>query len=272
MSAADREAALQDDIFPVTLGVCLDAEAIWLAIDPASVDRPAHLSHGSFEVEEGLAPFLALLDRHQVRATFFVPGSTAERYPDAVRKIRDAGHELGAHNYTHRTPLKLSPAEEREELVRGLDALERITGLRPITWRSPSWEWTPATHDILLSEGIAISTNFHDRLGPYRHHDDGAPLPLVELPVQWHLSDAIYFMHGGRMERVVRTAAEVHDLWMEEFEGLYDWPDAFFHLTLHVGLMAQPGRLRMLDRLLSTLKGRQRVRFMPACEIARRVR
>src|SRR6185436_17938915 len=126
---------------------------------------------------------------------------------------------IASHGYSHRSPVNMPVAEEREELVRGIDALEHLIDYRPRTWRSPSWEWSRHTLDLLLEEGITVSTNFHDRARPYRHIRDGAPLRLVELPVQWHLADAPYFMHGGRMERVVRTAAEVEDLWKEEFVG-----------------------------------------------------
>lgn len=257
--------------FPVVFGICLDAEAIWLGINAENARRPAQLSHGAYEIREGLTPLLAALDRNNVPATFFAPGITADRYPDAIRQIRDAGHELGAHNYLHRSPVGLSVDEERTELVRGIESIERIAGTRPVTWRSPSWDWTEATLDLLLAEGIAVSTNFHDRAGPYRHMRDDTALPLVELPVQWHLADAPYFIHGGRMERVVRTAAEVEQLWTEEFLGHYDWPGAFFHLTLHVQLIAQPGRLRMLERFIRSMAEFPRVRFMTSADVARTV-
>lgn len=259
---------MQQKIFPVVLGICLDAEAIWLSINPDNARRPSQLSHGAYAVREGLTPLLDLLDRHRVPATFFIPGLTADRYPHAVAAIHERGHEIGGHGYNHLSPVNLSREEERDELVRGHDAIERIIGRRPTTWRSPSWEWSEHTLDLILAEGITVSTNFHDRAGPYRHSRDGVALPLVELPVQWHLADAPYFMHGGRMERVIRTAAEVEQLWREEFLGHYDWPDAFFHLTLHVQLIAQPGRLRMLDRLIAFMAGHARVAFMTSRDVA----
>ncbi|MGE4337066.1 MAG: polysaccharide deacetylase family protein [Pigmentiphaga sp.] len=257
--------------FPVVFGICLDAEAIWLAINPANQARPAHLSHGTFEIREGLAALLSLLRKHDVPATFFVPGMTARRYPDAVRLIADHGHELGSHSETHRSPIGLSFEEERQELRLGIEAIETLTGARPCTWRSPSWDWSDHTLDLLLAEGVTVSTNFHDSVAPYRHQQDGRPLPLVELPVQWHLADAPYFIHGGRMERVIRSSAEVERIWLEEFEGSYHWPGAFFHLTLHVQLIAMPGRLRMLDRLIATLKRHPRTEFMTSATLAARV-
>lgn len=260
-----------DPDFPVVLGICLDAEAIWLGINPDNAQRPAHLSHGSFEIHEGLAPLLDLLDSCRIHTTFFVPGLTIERYPAAVREIHRRGHELGSHGYSHRSPVGMSVEQERDELVRGIELVERTAGVRPVTWRSPSWDWSLNTLDLLLEQGVGVSTNFHDRLGPYRHQRDGRPLPLVELPVQWHLADAPYFIHGGRMERVLRTAAEVEQLWTEEFDGLYEWPGAFFHLTLHVQLIAHPGRLKMLHRFLRYMQTRPRTCFLRSDALAARV-
>jgi peptidoglycan/xylan/chitin deacetylase (PgdA/CDA1 family) len=257
--------------FPVVLGICLDAEAIWLGINPDNIHRPAHLSHGTYEIHEGLAPMLDLLDAHGVASTFFVPGITAERYPDAVREIHRRGHEIASHGWSHRSIVGMAPEQEVQELVSGINLLHEITGERPTTWRSASWDWTVNTLDILLDHGVQTSTNFHDRLRPYRHAREGQPVALVELPVQWHLADAPYFIHGGRMERVLRTAAEVETLWREEFDGLYDWPGTFFHLTLHPQLIAHPGRLRMLDRFLHHMKSRPRTRFMRCDELAHTV-
>lgn len=254
--------------FPVVLGICLDAEAIWLGRQPENARRPVLLSHGAFAIREALPRLLDLLDAHRISATFFVPGITAERYPDAVREIHRRGHELGSHGYGHKPVASLSPEEEKAELVRGIDALERVVAYRPVTWRSPSWEWSDRTLDLLLDAGVTVSANFHDRVRPYRHERNGHPLPLVELPVQWHLADAPYFMYGGQIGRVIRSAHDVQRIWEEEFDGLYSWPGAFFHLTLHVQLIGHAGRLNMLDRFIHRMGERRGVVFLRCCDLA----
>jgi peptidoglycan/xylan/chitin deacetylase (PgdA/CDA1 family) len=253
---------------PVVFGICLDAEAIWVGRQADNADRPVLLSHGAFAVKEGLSRLLDLLDMHGVCATFFVPGMTADRYPDAVRDIHHCGHELGSHGYGHRPIAQLSADEEKTELVRGIDALEKIVGYRPLTWRSPSWEWSERTFDLLLEAGVSVSANFHDRVRPYRHERDGKPLPLVELPVQWHLADAPYFMYGGQIGRAIRSARAAQEIWQEEFDGLCAWPGAFFHLTLHVQLIGHPGRLRMLDRFIRHIKQQKNAVFMCCRDLA----
>jgi len=254
--------------FPVVFGIDLDAEAIWLGRRPENSQRPVLLSHGSFAIREGLFPLLALLEENGIRATFYIPGITAERYPDAVREIAKRGHEIGSHGYGHRSVLLLSVEEEESELVRGMESLRAITGVMPTTWRSPSWEWSNHTLQLLLDHGVKVSTNFHDRVRPYRHERDGKPVPLVELPVQWHLADAPFFSYGGEIGRVIRPAVDALTVWQDEFDGLYEWSGAFYHLTLHVQLIAHPGRLRMLARHIQHIKSHSRVRFMTAAELA----
>jgi peptidoglycan/xylan/chitin deacetylase (PgdA/CDA1 family) len=256
------------DKFPVVFGICLDAEAIWIGKAPDNAKRPVLLSHGAFAIKEGLTPLLDLLDEHGIGATFFVPGMTADRYPEAVAAIHKRGHELGSHGHGHRPPASLDADQERAELVRGIDSLAKVAGYRPATWRSPSWEWSDRTLNLLLDEGITVSANFHDRARPYRHERDGQKLPLVELPVQWHLADAPYFMYGGQIGRVIRSAADAEEVWKEEFTGLYGWPGTFFHLTLHVQLIGHPGRLRMLDHFIRFIKDHPRATFLRCREVA----
>jgi peptidoglycan/xylan/chitin deacetylase (PgdA/CDA1 family) len=258
------------DAFPVVFGICLDAEAIWFNKIGAGEHRPVLLSNGGYAIREGLDPLLGLLDEHGIGATFFVPGVTADRYPDAVRQIQARGHELASHTYGHMTAVGTTREEEQKDLVAGIDALERITGERPQTWRSASWEITENTIDLLIEAGITVSANFHDTSRPYRHERDGAPLPLVELPVQWHLADAPYFLYDGALPgRMPRSAATAYELWHEEFTGACeDRPGSFFHLTLHVQLIGHPGRLRMLDRFIRAIKEQPRARFMTCAEVA----
>jgi peptidoglycan-N-acetylglucosamine deacetylase len=259
------------DFYPVAIGICLDAEAIWTGQNPEAINRPCMLSQGAFAVKEGLHPLLDVLERVGARATFYVPGVTAERYPDAVRAIQGRGHELASHTYAHRSVVLMSPEEERDDLLRGLDVLAAITGERARTWRSASWEFSAHTLDYLLEAGVTASANFHDRLRPYRHEKDGKPVKVVELPVQWHLADAPYFRYGGQVGRVLQSAAAVEAIWTEEFDGLYDMPGTFYHPTLHVQFIGHPGRLRMLERHLNYVKSRPGVSFLTAQDVAARV-
>lgn len=255
------------------LGICLDAEALWLGKVPPGSYRPVLFSHGQYALYEGLEPLLALLTRHGIHTSFFVPGITALRYPDALRQIRDDGHELGSHGMHHTTPIGMDREDERKELLGGIEAVEKVTGARAVTWRSPSWEITENTMSLLHEAGVEVSANFQDRSRPYLHSAKDGETPIVELPVHWHLADAPYFLYGGLPGRVIRPAIDAEQVWREEFDGLrLDRPGSFFHLTLHVQLIGHPGRLKMLDRLLTYMLEHEDVRFCTCRELADDVR
>jgi len=101
----------------------VDAESAVLFADPSSAGRMSVMSHQAYGPVTGVPRLLALLERHGVRSTFFVPGYTALRYPDTVRKIADAGHELACHGFLHETLVGVDRETEAGYLDRGLDAL-----------------------------------------------------------------------------------------------------------------------------------------------------
>jgi hypothetical protein len=106
----------------------LDGEEVWIA-DMQAARRPGVLSQGTYGPKVAVPLILDILRRHQVAATFFVPGRVAERHPGAVRAILADRHEVGHHRYTHRSPADLSAAEEASELVAGrLPLLDELIG------------------------------------------------------------------------------------------------------------------------------------------------
>ena len=141
--------------------VCLtfDFDAISIWIGPMGAPSPSMISGGEFGVV-GVERVLRLLARERRPATFFIPGHTADTYPDSVRAIVAAGHEVGHHGYLHENPVALESAErEREVLERGLAALDRAAGVRPIGYRSPAWDNSPQTIGLLLEYGFRYESS-----------------------------------------------------------------------------------------------------------------
>lgn len=103
---------------------------------------------------DDIPEILDILDRYGVRATFFVVGVWAEQHPDAVRQIYARGHEIGNHSYSHRLPSQSTEAQLREEITRCSDAVERITGERPILYRAPSGDYTDAVVRVVEDMGM----------------------------------------------------------------------------------------------------------------------
>jgi peptidoglycan/xylan/chitin deacetylase (PgdA/CDA1 family) len=240
-----------------------DAEEVWLAEDRANERRPGVLSQGTYGAKVAVPLILELLARHDLTATFFVPGRVAERHPQRVHEIVTAGHEIGLHGYTHRSPSDLLRDEEDDELSQTLSVL-RAFGTEPLGYRSPSWDFSAATLDLLAGHGLLYSSNMMDDIRPYRH-DNG----LIELPVQWLLDDAPHFWFDAQSswDKKISTPSEVRELWETEFVALRRL-GALCVLTLHPQFIGRPSRLEMLDGLLTLMASHDDVWIAPARDIA----
>lgn len=250
----------------VVVSFDVDGEEVWIGEDPANEHRPGVLSQGAYGPRVAVPLILDLLHRHGLPATFFVPGRVAERYPHRVEQILAAGYEVAHHGWTHTSPLKLTPEQEEDELVRGLEVL-RSLGADVVGYRSPAWELSPVTLGLLQRHGLRYSSNLMDDVRPYRHdgHD------VVELPVHWTLDDAPHFWFSlASWDRTIRTSAEVRALWEEEYLGMADL-GGLFMLTTHPQIIGRPGRLRMLDGFLAWLRDQPGSRFSTARDVAARV-
>ena len=253
----------------VTLTFDLDAETVWWSDPETMTGNPSSLSHGRYGPEVAVPKILALLKRHDVRATFFIPSWVAERYPQAVRSIAGAGHEIGAHGVKHISPLQLTPDQEAETFAESIRVLDRIAGKRPIGYRAPSWAFSDVTLKLAARSGFLYSSNLMDADEPYVHDD---PPGLVELPVSWVLDDAPFFWFDeDSWNKTIHSAAAVEAIWQEEFSAAYD-NGGYVNLTMHPQITGRPARLKMLDDLIGWMKGHEGVWMTTGSAVAGYVR
>lgn len=140
----------------------------------ASVIRPDHWDRYDCRVERNTHQILKLAASADTRGTFFVLGWIAERYPNLVREIRSAGHEIGCHSYWHQLVYDLGPKRFRADLIKARDALEAITGESVRLYRSPSFSITRESLwalEILVEEGFTTDSSIY----PIRHDRYGIP-------------------------------------------------------------------------------------------------
>ena len=233
----------------------------------------AALSRGEFGAV-AVPRILELLERHDIPATFFVPGHTALAYPDLVRRIAGAGHELGHHGWVHEGLSRLDPAKEIEYLVRGLEALDRTTGLRPNGYRAPGVDVSVHTVDILLEHGFLYDASFSGSdFEPYylRHGDRfpsdgeyvfGESVDLVGIPFSWGLSDFQYFEFVPGVTVRQDTPSAVYEIWHGELEWAHaNVPGGVYDLTMHPQAIGRGHRLVMLERLIEAAKALDGVVF-----------
>ena len=250
------------------LSICLtfDFDALSPWVLEMAGGNVAALSRGEFGAV-AVPRILALLERHQVPATFFVPGHTALAYPDLVRRIRDAGHELGHHGWVHEPLSQLEPAAERELLQRGLDALDRVAGVRPRGYRAPSVDVSPSTVDILLEHGFLYDASFSgsdfepyylrrgDAFPPDGPYVFGESVDLVGIPFSWGLSDFQYFEFVPGVTPRQDPPSAVYEIWSGELEWAHrNAPGGVYDLCMHPQAIGRGHRLVMLERLIGAAK------------------
>jgi polysaccharide deacetylase family protein (PEP-CTERM system associated) len=149
----------------------------------AGINRDAWDGY-EFRVERNTMRILEILAERGVRATFFVLGWVAERYPGLVREISAAGHELASHGYGHEHIYSLKPSEFRADVVRSKNHLEDLIGEPIRGYRAPSFSITDWAVPILQEVGFeydssVVQTIAHDRYGRLDGMDAGKPIVLL---------------------------------------------------------------------------------------------
>jgi len=248
----------------------LDAESGFLASDPENANRPGLLSQGKYGPKVGIYRLLELLERKGVPATLFVPGWVAERYPQAVQTAASAGWEIAHHGYTHTPPTTQSREEEADSMKRGIEAITTITGRPPVGYRSPSWDFSANTLELLAENGFLYSSNMMDDDAPYLHQISSSQGPIVELPVQWILDDAPFFLFRSPYTRPISALSTAYEAWAEEFKGLYAEREQnkCYVLTMHPFISGRPGRVRLLEQLIDLIQQHKDSAFYTCEEVA----
>ncbi|HUG16182.1 MAG TPA: hypothetical protein VMM78_14325 [Thermomicrobiales bacterium] len=148
-------------------------------------------------------------------------------------------------------------------LVDGIEALRAITGDAPAGYRSPAWAFSANTLDLLRQYGFVYSSNLMSDFVPWTYPGTN----LIELPVQWILDDAPFFLFGAGQNRPISSAENVYQVWTEEFRGVYRH-GGLFNLTMHPQLIGRTGRLMMLERFIDFAQGFPEIWFPTGVEVA----
>jgi peptidoglycan/xylan/chitin deacetylase (PgdA/CDA1 family) len=226
------------------------------------------MSWGQYGSRVGVPRIAALLRTHDVRATFYVPAVTALIYPDEQRGLVAAGHEIGIHGWIHELNSVLPEEAERDLMLRAADTLERITGIRPVGLRTPSWDFSSATLGIVKELGLQYDSSLMADEDCYELLLQGKPTGIVELPVEWVRDDAVYFMMNRFQSLRPYTApSDVFEIFRREFDAAYA-EGGIFQLTCHPHIIGYRSRIWILDELLRHAKGNGSVWFATHAEIA----
>jgi len=270
----------EDKPYAVCLTFDFDALSVWLGGYPRVT--PALLSRGEYGARVAVPRILDLLLEHGIPATFFVPGHTAESFPDIVESIIAAGHEVGHHSYGHQDPSTQTPDEERRDLERALAVLERFLGHLPVGYRSPSWDYSEATLPLLLEHGFLYDSSlfaedfhpYHPRLGDQVGIDEplqmGKDVDIWEFPVDFSLDDWPHFTFNFDPLRVGLSApSKVLEIWKGDFDYLVEHEDSgVLTITMHPQVIGRGHRIAMLERFIEHVLPNPWARFARMGDVA----
>ncbi len=231
---------------------------------------PTPISRGEFGPRVGAPRLLALMKKYRIKSSWFVPGHTIETFPDAVKAVVRAGHEIGHHGWKHVSPSTYSRAEEEAELMRGNNAIERISGQYARGYRSPSWDLSPHSVGLFLHHGFTYDSSMmgDDHAPYYARQGDvieleeparfGRTTALVEMPISWSTDDAPHFEYmrtGNAVRPGLMNAGRVLENWVNDYLYLRkttQWGVLTF--TCHPFIIGRGHRIMMLEQMIRRLK------------------
>jgi peptidoglycan/xylan/chitin deacetylase (PgdA/CDA1 family) len=253
----------------VALSFDVDHETNELRDGGKSVGR---LSWGQYGNRVGMPKILALMAREEIRASFFVPAVTALLYPEEQRRVIAEGHEIGLHGWIHEVNTQVPADVERELHLRSADTLEKVTGVRPVGMRTPSWDFSEVTLAIERELGLLYDSSLFADDDPYELIDRGEPTGMVELPVEWIRDDAVYFnMNRFQALRPYTAPEAVFEIFRREFDGAYE-DRGLFLLTMHPHVITYRSRFWILEKLIAHARGKGDVWFATHAAIAAHVK
>lgn len=276
----------------VGIGVDVDAVAGWLG-SYGGEDSPDDISRGLFAGEVGSPRLLKLFDRKHIRTTWFVPGHSAETFPEQMKAVAAAGHEIGIHGYSHENPIAMTRKQEEDVLDKCIELIGNLAGKPPTGYVAPWWEFSNVTNELLLERGIKYDHSLmHNDFTPYyvrvgdewtkidysREAKDwmkpltrGVETNLIEIPASWYLDDLppMMFIKKSPNSHGFVNPRDIEQMWMDQFDWVYREMDyAVFPITIHPDVSGRPQVLMMLERLIDYLKSHEGVRFCTLDEMA----
>jgi peptidoglycan-N-acetylglucosamine deacetylase len=276
----------------VGFGIDIDAVSGWLGSFGGEKSFQA-MSRGLFAGEVGIPRILKLLDRHAITATWFAPGHSIETFPRELEQIVTAGHEIGAHGYSHEEPSSMSPEQEEDVLVRSIELIEKVSGTRPSGYTAPWWDPSPATMGLLRKYGFKYDHSLmHRDFEPYfvREGDSWTSIDLsksaaewmkplvrgnetriVEIPGSWYLDDLppMMFVPSSPNSHGWVNPWDILQQWKDQLEWVCDELDyAIFPIAIHPDVSGRPQVLKMLEQFISFANGLDGVRWCSYGEMA----
>jgi peptidoglycan/xylan/chitin deacetylase (PgdA/CDA1 family) len=227
----------------------VDGESPMFIRNNKALDR--HLSElyqRSFGPREGLKRITDILEKNEIKGTFFIPGYILLRYTQNILEVKNLGHDFGLHGYYHENPAILDSNIETEILDKSKVVFTRILGKKPKIYRAPSWELNRGSFQKLVSSSITGDSSLMDSDRPYIIKVGNRK--IVEMPIHWNLDDAEYWRHTHEMRsQPIIDPDSVYKIWRYELDGRIKNGGVFI-LTLHPWISGRWSFLKVVEKLI----------------------
>ena len=232
---------------------------------------PVPLSVGEYGATTSIPRILALLDRHQVPATFFIPAMGAMLHPEIVPSIlKGQRHEIGVHGWIHELwPGIGDAATEQRLLTQSIEYLTKAAGKRPAGVRAPGSGFSLHTFDLIRKAGFLYDSSLLAADEPYEIVSSGQPSGVIELPISEVDNDYVYY--GETANGSMPSPDAVFQIYRAEFDLAYE-ERTLFILTQHPHVGGRRSRIVQLDRLVTYLKSKPGVWFATMEQVANYVK
>lgn len=276
----------------VGFGIDVDAVAGWLG-SYGGEDSPDDISRGMFAGEVGSPRLLDLFDKLGIKTTWFIPGHSAETFPEQMKDVAKRGHEIGIHGYSHENPIAMTPEQEEAVLDKCIGLITELSGKRPTGYVAPWWEFSNVSNELLLKKGIKYDHSLmHNDFTPYRVRvgdkwtkidyagkpedwmkplERGEETDLIEIPANWYLDDLppMMFIKKAPNSHGFVNPRDIEQMWKDQFDWVYANMDyAVFPITIHPDVSGRPQVLLMLERLFHHINSHAGVKFVTMDEMA----
>ncbi|WZH45532.1 Putative polysaccharide deacetylase family [Fusarium acuminatum] len=236
-------------------GVDVDAVAGWLG-SYGGEDSPSDISRGLFAGTHGVRRMLKLFDKYNIKTTWFIPGHSLETFPEECAMVRDAGHEIGLHGYSHENPSDMTLEQQRDVLEKTHKMLTDFCGKPPRGSVAPWWETSKEGVDLMLSYGIEYDHSMsHDDCHMYwlRTNDSWTKIDYTQKAETWMKP-----LVKGKDTGLVEIPA---NWYLDEYA---DDPDEIcvFPITCHPDVSGRPHVLLMHERLIEYINKHEGVEWV----------
>jgi peptidoglycan/xylan/chitin deacetylase (PgdA/CDA1 family) len=246
--------------------VCLTFDFDADSVQARQLEEPGRISKGLFAVRRGIPRILSLLDKYNIKATFFVCGWVAEKYTELTKAIVDDHHEIAAHGYLHEYFDTLSIYEEKAIIDNTTEILEAYTE-KIFGFRAPYFKLSSNTLRLLAESGYIYDSSLMADDRPYLLSFPDSRNRMVEFPVEWFLDDWVMF------ESHQHSPESIFEIWKNQFDAFLEMEDIppdhrIINYTFHPACISHAYRIKVLDRLITHMKSKN-TRFVRMMDVAK---